>query len=59
MLNVQVPFYFKEIVDTLNVAVPMGDTGGMVMTIAGSVLLGCMFLSLFFSYSLVYVVAVL
>jgi ABC transporter ATM len=39
VLNVQVPFFFKEIIDNLNVPMPEGAT---LMTVAGSVLIGCM-----------------
>jgi len=37
LLNVQVPFYFKSIVDALNVNI--GETGGTAATIAGSMIL--------------------
>ncbi|RKP05127.1 iron-sulfur clusters transporter ATM1, mitochondrial [Thamnocephalis sphaerospora] len=38
LLNVQVPFFFKQIIDSLNVDIP---EGGTVMTVAGAVLIGC------------------
>lgn len=37
VLNVQVPFYFKSIVDAMNI--DMGDTGGTAAMIAGSMIL--------------------
>ncbi|KAK2035639.1 ABC transporter [Colletotrichum zoysiae] len=37
VLNVQVPFYFKSIVDTMNI--DFGATGGTAATIAGSMIL--------------------
>jgi ATP-binding cassette, subfamily B (MDR/TAP), member 7 len=37
LLNVQVPFYFKSIVDAMNVDI--GETGGTAATIAGSMIL--------------------
>ncbi|OLN85826.1 Iron-sulfur clusters transporter ATM1, mitochondrial [Colletotrichum chlorophyti] len=37
VLNVQVPFYFKSIVDTMNIDI--GATGGTAATIAGSMIL--------------------
>jgi len=40
VLNVQVPFYFKSIVDSLNV--DFVAIGGTVWTVAGSVIIGCM-----------------
>ena len=38
LLNVQVPFYFKQVVDSLNM--PISEEG-TVMTVAGAVLIGC------------------
>lgn len=49
LLNIQVPFYFKEIVDNLNVEFPIGSTVGMVV---GASIVGCKaayFFSIFFS----------
>ncbi|KAK1687486.1 iron-sulfur cluster transporter ATM1 [Colletotrichum godetiae] len=37
VLNVQVPFYFKSIVDSMNI--DLGATGGTAVTIAGSMIL--------------------
>lgn len=38
LLNIQVPFFFKEIVDNLNVEFPIGSTVGMVV---GASIVGC------------------
>jgi hypothetical protein len=44
-LNVQVPFFFKDIVDRLNVDfTSLGDSGSLqatVFTVAGTAILGC------------------
>ncbi|RKP25377.1 iron-sulfur clusters transporter atm1 [Syncephalis pseudoplumigaleata] len=37
LCNVQVPFFFKQVIDSLNMPVP---EGGTVMTVAGAVLIG-------------------
>lgn len=39
-MNVQVPFYFKEIVDSLSIPVDVGSAQG-VWTVAGTVIVGC------------------
>lgn len=39
ILNVQVPFYFKTIVDSMNV--DFGALGGTAMTVGGSMILAC------------------
>lgn len=38
MLNVQVPFFFKDIIDKLNVEFPVEST---VVGVVGAVILGC------------------
>jgi ABC transporter ATM len=38
ILNVQVPFFFKEIIDNLNTEFPVEST---VLTVVGAVILGC------------------
>lgn len=40
LLNVQVPFFFKGIIDTLNVEVDPTSSQG-VLAIAGTVIVGC------------------
>ena len=44
LLNVQVPLFFKQIIDTLNLDIAAGSTVGVVV---GSVILGCEFPSHF------------
>jgi ABC transporter ATM len=39
-MGIQVPYLFKEVVDSLNTYVPTG-AGDSLMTVAGAVLLGC------------------
>jgi hypothetical protein len=45
VLNVQVPFYFKDIIDKLNIDLSQLDTTGSlqtaVMAVVGSAILGC------------------
>lgn len=43
ILNVQVPFFFKDIIDALNVTIDP-TTGQGVFAIAGTVIVGCEFL---------------
>lgn len=45
LVNIQVPFFFKEIVDNLNVEFPVGSTVAMVV---GASIVGCNAISLFF-----------
>ncbi|KAJ3125206.1 Iron-sulfur clusters transporter atm1, mitochondrial [Nowakowskiella sp. JEL0407] len=40
LLNVYVPFFFKQVVDSMNAVVPMAEPGTSLMVVAGSVLLG-------------------
>jgi ABC transporter ATM len=40
LLNVQVPFFFKDIIDKLNVEFPVEST---VLGVVGAVILGCKF----------------
>lgn len=44
ILNVQVPFYFKGIVDAMNIDV--AAVGGTAWTVAGSMIIACMFQAL-------------
>ena len=41
LLNVQVPFFFKSIVDSLNIPVAELSTNQTVWTVAGTVIVGC------------------
>jgi hypothetical protein len=40
VLNVEVPFYFKSIVDSMNV--DFAAVGGTAWTVAGSMIVACM-----------------
>jgi hypothetical protein len=50
LLNVQVPLFFKEVIDTLNIPVPVdSDAQSTVWVVCGSVILACTW-PLYFPY---------
>lgn len=49
LLNVQVPYYFKSIVDSLNIPIQDLDPSQTVWVLAGTAIVGCMCLYVFLS----------